>query len=518
MNSPSNRGAQKLGRTNNILVLEKRNFERSSTLAVLGEEKESMNMEAEYTIQVSHGDTFWGIDKERRHMLEDLEKMMHEDQLSNTLEKYYKAQEVRHRWDLENQLLQKDKAVLEAMEESDRRNEYMKSFFLNTSSAPIMEKTWHLETKQANIDLLISKGGKRTANSTEDMSLRIPKFGATKTLFHQDGLQQARTLAPEASELEASGTNKLMSASLVGASIESMYTNGFELGRDQLLEAQRMTKLAEEVMHGHSIYQWDQEALLREAFAILDSRHTGELTPESISHIARNESVKSVLRYTVLGVFIKLRVKGAVDRYGWRQLLKFLFNIDESSGPEATSATLTLPQLIEITRQLSYEKGKPLQLIKTHEEYLAELSSTKDNKVFFAEKMRANRAIAERDLALHDQLHVGDTVWTLYKDGSQWQPAIIETVNDDYTYDVRYPMSQDELRSARKTSASNKILRKGNVQLERSRNDPVKLLKMSLLRSTHSGAPRVVEKALEAAGEDKELLRVVSNILMLNRM
>ncbi len=276
-------------------------------------------MEAEYELQHASGDRFWGIDKERRHMLADLEIMSREDQLSQTQEQYHKAMEVRHEWDRENQNILKEKAMIQAMEEQDRRQQYMRAFFHSTSSAPVMDKTWLPSSHQENVDILnMTKRERELIKSKQiDHSLRIPKFGATKTLFHQEGLQQARTLAPEGSSVEAfgEGTEKLMASTTnMEGSTTSMYANGFEMGRDELMEAQRMTKLAEEVMHGHAIYQWDQEALLREAFVVLDTQHNGFLTPEVVSSIARNEAVKGILRFTVLGVFIKLRVKGALLR------------------------------------------------------------------------------------------------------------------------------------------------------------------------------------------------------------
>ncbi len=474
-------------------------------------------MEAEYELQHASGDHFWGIDKERRHMLADLEIMSREDQLSKTQEQDHKAMEVRQEWDRENQNILKEKAMIQAMEEQDRRQQYMRAFFHSTSSAPVMDKTWLPNSHQENVDILnMTKRERELIKSKQlDHSLRIPKFGATKTLFHEEGLQQARTLAPEGSSVEAfgEGTEKLMASTTnIEGSTTSMYANGFEIGRDELMEGQRMIKLAEEVMHGHAIYQWDQEALLREAFVVLDTQHNGFLTPEVVSNIARNEAVKGILRFTVLGVFIKLRVKGDVAQKGWRLLLKYLFDLDENSGP-ASSPPLTLPKLMEITRQLSFEKAKPLRLIKTHDEYFAELSSTRDNSVFFAEQMRQNRTVSERDLALYDQLHVGDTIWTLYKDGSQWQPAIIEAVNENYTYDIRYPMTQDELRSARKVSADNRILRKGRG-VEQRKSDPAELLKVNLLRNQHPSAVRVTEKAL--ASGDKGLMKSVNEILMFN--
>ena len=476
-------------------------------------------MEAEYELQHSSGDRFWGIDKERRQMLQDLENMNIEDRLSNDHEKYFKAMEVRQEWDRENQILLKEEAMRQALEENERRQQYMRDFFMNTSSTPVIDNTWLPEAKQLNVDILnTSKRDRDNIKSKQiDQSLRIPKFGMTKTLFHQDGLQQARTLAPEGSSVEVfrDGTGELMgspSHAFAENSTTSMYANRFEIGKDELIETQRMVKLGEEVMHGHAIYQWDQEALLREAFAVLDTQHNGFLTPEVVCNIARNETVKGILRFTVLGVFIKLRVKGDVAQKGWRLLLKYLFDMDEQSGP-ASSPPLTLPKLIEITRQLSREKAKPLRLIKTHDEYFAELSSTRDDSVFFAEQMRQSRNMSERHLALYDQLHVGDTIWTLYENGSQWQPAIIEAVNDDYTYDVRYPMTQDELRSARKASADNRILRKAQG-VEQRKSGPGELLKINLLRNQHPSARLVAEKAL--ASGDEGIMKSVDNILMYN--
>ena len=100
MNSPSNRGSQKLSRTNSILVLEKVQPERSKSLENLSPAKaERANMDAEYKFQHSNGDRFWGIDKERHRMLQDLGNMTREDSLSHDQEKYYKAMEVRQKWD-----------------------------------------------------------------------------------------------------------------------------------------------------------------------------------------------------------------------------------------------------------------------------------------------------------------------------------------------------------------------------------------------------------------------------------
>ena len=92
-------------------------------------------MDAEYKFQHSNGDRFWGIDKERHRMLQDLGNMTREDSLSHDQEKYYKAMEVRQKWDQEHHNILKEKAMVNALEENDRRAQYMRAFFQSTSSA-----------------------------------------------------------------------------------------------------------------------------------------------------------------------------------------------------------------------------------------------------------------------------------------------------------------------------------------------------------------------------------------------
>ena len=210
-------------------------------------------MEAEYELQHASGDRFWGIDKERRHMLADLEIMSREDQLSQTQEQDHKAMEVRQEWDRENQNILKEKAMIQAMEEQDRRQQYMRAFFHSTSSAPVMDKTWLPGSHQENVDILnMTKRERELIKSKQiDHSLRIPKFGATKTLFHQEGLQQARTLAPEGSVWKlGEGTEKLMASTTNTRLYHFDVCQWVRDGPGRADEAQRMTKLAEEVMHG----------------------------------------------------------------------------------------------------------------------------------------------------------------------------------------------------------------------------------------------------------------------------
>jgi hypothetical protein len=478
----------------------------NSTAPILSPEDELATMENSYREQCSYGDMFWGVDLEMSRMLYNLDTMTREDGLSREHERYHNTLELRREWENEHNATLQQQAYQDAVIEQQRRQKYLAAFFANASSVPVMENNWthgkgnnNEAARKQEVDVL--SAGNKKANKNEDESLRIPTFGRTKTLFHANGLQQARTLTEDKSMVFEDPLEDSY------ASINTTITNALDYGKVQLQEARKMKKLAEEIMHGHPLYQWDQETLLRESFTALDSTNSGTLTPASVCKVAKNERVKAFLRYTVFGRYVK--------RKQWRALLEVLFTSE--SSPE-NSDVISLGHFYDIALRLSYETSKPLLKIKTHEEYFEELSSPSENVIFFAEQARLNNFTAERDLALYRDLKVGDVVWSLYSDGSQWLPAVIVSCNADYTYDLKYPMSQDELRSARKQAHGNKILGRemsASGTTENSAEAMSDLLKMNVLRSQHPQAANVAQKAIDTG--DPLIMKAVSSILEYNK-
>jgi hypothetical protein len=63
-----------------------------------------------------------------------------------------------------------------------------------------------------------------------------------------------------------------------------------------------------------------------------------------------------------------------------------------------------------------------------------------------------------RDSALGRGLKVGELVWGLYGASCTWFPASVETVNEDGTYDLFYPLSSRALQEAKLIASSGALL------------------------------------------------------------
>lgn len=512
MMGSSSRG-QRIARTNSVLVL-RTGADRSGRDMVskvdMMPEDEMNTMESNLSEQCSHGDSFWGVDLERQRMLDNLERMGKEDDMSRDNERHHNVLKMRLEWENEYKKSQKQLAYEETLAEQRMRQKYLAAFFTNTSSTPIIETIWRPESHNNNsisqVDVLSgkNKNNKSSSSKKEDQTLRVPSFGQTKGLFHDVGFQQARTLEEGVSAtLELGGSESYLEFG--ESTMKSTVTNAIDDRKMLLQDERKMKKLAEEIMHGHPLYQWDQETLLRESFNALDGDKSGTLTASKLCKVAKNETVKKYLRYTVFGPFIKRRQ--------WRAFLEVLLR--ETDSP-AHDESISLNRFYEVAASLSQETKKPLQRIKTHSEYFTELSCPSDNKVYFAEQARSNNAVSERDLRLHNELWPGDVVWSLYKDGSQWLPAVIVHVHIDYTYDLRYPMSQEELRQSRKEADGNKILRGHStlsVELKGAKSAEA-LLKLTLVRNLHESAEEIVKKALLCG--DENVMSEVNSILSYN--
>lgn len=503
----STRG-QRIARTNPVLVLKtgKGSGRDMVSKVELNPEEESKMMEDNLNEQCSHGDAFWGVDLERQRMLNNLENMSNEDEMSKDNERRQNVLKMRQEWENEYKMSQKQLAYEETLAEQRMRQKYLAAFFANTSSTPIMETIWRPENNSSVPHVDVLSGVKKKNNSKkEDQTLRVPSLGQTKGLFHDVGFQQARSLEEDAS-LGLTGSESYLEFG--EGAMKSTVTNAIDYRKFLLQDERKMKKLAEEIMHGHPLYQWDQETLLRESFNALDNDRSGTLTASKLCKVAKNETVKKYLRYTVFGPFVKRRQ--------WRAFLEVL--LQEADSP--VHADCILPnRFYEVAAALSQETKKPLQKIKTHSEYFAELSSPSENKVYFAEQARSNNEVSERDLRVYNELWPGDVVWSLYKDGSQWLPAVIVHAHEDYTYDLRYPMSQEELRQWRKEADGNKILR-GHSSFQgregNGKDSAETLLKLALIRNPHESAEDIVQKAV--LGGDENVMRAVNAILTYNHI
>ena len=70
-----------------------------------------------------------------------------------------------------------------------------------------------------------------------------------------------------------------------------------------------------------------------------------------------------------------------------------------------------------------------------------------------------HQSTQEREHRLLKEVHIGDSVWALHGGGCSWLPGIVENFSADHlTYNIRYPLSQIQLRGLRKQAKGSNIL------------------------------------------------------------
>ena len=253
-------------------------------------------------------------------------------------------------------------------------------------------------------------------------------------------------------------------------------------------------KRASEAFEGHPHFKWDQELILRQVFDSLDTQHTGELYPSDISALSSNSQLQYLLSFTVFGSWVKkkqwtnfltalygssalaeggadgnsrmdpnpLDLGGAVEAaLGEQHTVSFV----EQGGWQDNSTSITVNRWFLTAMTLAKEKNKRMRVIRTDEEHLSLLTydnnyhSLEGNSVDFAARARMQHDKMKRETELISNLAEGDVVWALHNGGCTWMPAVIEKINPDtLTCDVKFPLSQYQLRALRKKAAGAEIL------------------------------------------------------------
>jgi len=219
-----------------------------------------------------------------------------------------------------------------------------------------------------------------------------------------------------------------------------------------------------EALDGHPKMGWDQEALLSAAFDLLDSTHTGRLTIENMSRLAKNVEVQLLLRFTVFGSLVKKR--------RW-EAFRSIFPYEE--------AYIGLSEWMSAANAATIESNVPLHAIRSEKEHVRianELqkkesgwqwlvsSSTTGEAAFsaakeggwFAERARHHLFRKEVQAQLKRWLQPGDVVWALHGGGVVWMQAVVECVNADGTCDLTFPLSAITIGRLREASLTRKLV------------------------------------------------------------
>jgi len=311
------------------------------------------------------------------------------------------------------------------------------------------------------------------------------------------GIAQDKLISLVRAENDANTNNSVVSRKSEQSNLLSMF--GPHPG--SLMFSQKPKKVITEEMKrgsqafaGHPYFKWDQELLLREVFDSLDTIHAGELYPSDVAALSSTPQLQYLLSFTVFGSWVKKKQ--------WSKLLDALFGSgDVSEDVEgAPSASVTDPlsasqipktaglrgnnvsfvsqggwqdnnTSIAINRwflaavALSKESNKPMQAIRTDAEHLSLLTfdnnyhSLEGNSMDYAAMARRQQDKIMRETELITNLSIGDVVWALHNGGCTWMPAVIERINvANLTCDLKFPLSQAQLRATRKKAKGAEII------------------------------------------------------------
>lgn len=218
-----------------------------------------------------------------------------------------------------------------------------------------------------------------------------------------------------------------------------------------------------DAIDGHPLYGWDQEAILKHIFGMLDKKTSnktnsnGMLNYAQLSRIMSDRMIHRHLKFTIVGAWVKLKSV---------EMFKALFTTDEFENEEDISREITLTDWLEACRSALYEDAIAPGQIRTHTEHkeivmsqgsLTQMRGAGMNKSQFAEYARRLQYCSLRDAIILREVQKGDLVWGLYGGACEWLPASIEAVNDDGTFDLRYLLTEQDILTVKASTTAKRL-------------------------------------------------------------
>jgi hypothetical protein len=357
--------------------------------------------------QCNHKDRFWGIDHENKLKINNQKLMEKEHRLSLTMELYHKDLAQQQQWEDEYLRQTESDAYYNALDEEQKRMKYMKHLFKSNTSEAVCSYKWIKPTGTSQIIpeeaySVPNKGGRnsnignkysRPSHFDPTLDILNPDFVGNQTMFHLEGIQQARALSLD-SIASADGGNNVNESSTLGpilrgrattpgiaqdkmmsivddgdgvpntniknnidggtsksvsqgqnGSFLSMFgpdvnqenggngngNGGFAMSKTikKKKEITDEMKRSSQAYDGHPYYKWDQELILREVFDSLDSEQEGLLNPEHLAKLSSSLQLQYLLSFTVYGSWIK--------RKRWDLFLNSLFNDNNNSNDNSNN-------------------------------------------------------------------------------------------------------------------------------------------------------------------------------------
>ena len=514
-----NRRASKIHHTGKVKVARKLLRTRASSFAQLPSAHDTMSpmqimtfessgmMKAERE-QRSFKDSFWGFDKQEKDCRRERRDITLEDKRSLKHELYCEYVTKLATWREEEKYEQQLSQERMKIEKEEKRMDYMRYFMNAKSTSEVIKYSWYgIDISNNNMEEDEEENpfhSNYLVQSTNDLfDLDMEAYATSpgrSTTMHVSGKLQSKIVAPSIKP-ETIDPNK----SSVGSVSESVYmqpgswmkrpksemgstSRSSHRGKDKLLEKSQkvrsMPQMLSEPKHtdeidGHPIHKWDQRHILRTVFTLLDKDGEGSIPKSALSIIEVDYKIQSLLRFTVLGAWVKQRK--------WAKILDIFDKVSRKSNSKGSGersfgagsedspqvARMTANQWVSGSRDYAaIEENVPVQRIRTDEEHKrlsvsraqedwAMLLDTNGSSGdgWFAESFRSKLSAPIRAAKMKRKLSRGDSVWGLHHSGCFWLPAVIEHCETDRScYILRYPLTMQELRAARMSSSSKQFI------------------------------------------------------------
>lgn len=342
----------------------------------------------------------------------------------------------------------------------------------------------------------ISNGGGRTGIAQRDGNKQFTMGKSLRNRASEDVVDLAMSTSVAVSDGASANNADVKKSKLLKNVSSSTSTNlSFLKSQEEKMKIDRKLKAALNPQHveateGHIKYKWDQETILRVAFAKMSSASGKQhlFLSDLASKLPHNYGIQNLLKFTVFGAWIKkkqwhefqnlflhvssIRVErgsiGEEEGYGnnHQQPLKSQLHQD-------TSLWMKVDEWVDSARRMAFESRKSRQQVRTEMEHFSIINDGNDNwshilgqestSGWYASLARKQLYSSERAAAIHRTINIGDCVWSLHGGGVMWLPASVTAIheNDESTgisYDLSYFMSHQELQQSRAVSSTRQLM------------------------------------------------------------
>ena len=409
-------------------------------------------------------DTFWGLDHEERNRRLEEVNMTTEDRRSYELEKFLSTNAMINRWEEDEFFVRQKQALKDSIVESVTQQNYLKSVY-DGSIYDVTSYRWPTHPTVAEREgqsvVKQKKIGDEFLRSLYSLESNYG-FPMELSTVHTEGLNHSQvTMNPKlersllfkkrGAEQKADGYKPKVIAEAEAEAMKELHNHD------------PMAKTRYDALDGHPVHRWDQEAVLKSVFQMLDKRVPNKrdsnnmLNFMQVSRVMSDRAIYRHLRYTIMGAWIKLKSS---------EVFRALFTNNMYLDEEDITSEITIVDWIEACRAAVYEEKilpRQIRTLEEHRELVLAASPWGSvlkgfTKHQYAELARKIQYSSHRDCKLMREVREGDLVWGLYGGACEWLPASIEAVNEDGTFDVKYLLTESDIQAARAATTSRKLL------------------------------------------------------------